>query len=79
MQRIIHDGYSEAQLARVHAPIGLDLGSRQPSEIALAILAEVKAGRHGGSGQPRSRADKASVPEVHPLRMATARDAQQER
>jgi xanthine dehydrogenase accessory factor len=49
------DGYSNAQLARVHAPIGLDLGGRQPPEIALAILAEVEAVRHGGSGQPRTQ------------------------
>jgi xanthine dehydrogenase accessory factor len=48
------DGYGEEQLARVHAPIGLDLGGREPAEIALAILAEVEAVRHSGSGQPRS-------------------------
>ena len=47
------DGYSDEQLARVHAPIGLDLGGREPAEIALAILAEVEAVRHSGSGKPR--------------------------
>lgn len=34
-------GYSEAQLARVHAPIGLDLGAETPAEIAISILAEI--------------------------------------
>jgi xanthine dehydrogenase accessory factor len=55
LDNLRHDGYSDAQLARVRAPIGLDLGGRQPAEIALSILAEVEAVRHGGNGQPRSR------------------------
>lgn len=49
------DGVSEADLARVRAPIGLDLGGREPAEIALAILAEIELARQGGSGLPRSR------------------------
>jgi xanthine dehydrogenase accessory factor len=48
------DGFTDEQLARVRAPISLDLGGREPAEIALAILAEIEAVRHGGSGQPRS-------------------------
>ncbi len=48
------DGVAEDQLARVRAPIGLDLGGRSPAEIALAILAEIVQVRYGGSGQPRS-------------------------
>ncbi|GAB3944654.1 XdhC family protein [Spirosoma harenae] len=35
--------YSESALNRVHAPIGLDLGAETPDEIALSIIAEVKA------------------------------------
>jgi xanthine dehydrogenase accessory factor len=34
-------GIDPALLARIHAPIGLDLGGRQPEEIALAIMAEI--------------------------------------
>ncbi|MFN8544474.1 MAG: XdhC/CoxI family protein [Candidatus Binatia bacterium] len=49
-------GVSEAELARVRAPIGLDLGGRVPEEIALAILAEVVAARHGREGGPLSTA-----------------------
>jgi xanthine dehydrogenase accessory factor len=41
------EGFSEAELARIHGPIGLDLGGREPAEIALAILAEIVAVRHG--------------------------------
>jgi xanthine dehydrogenase accessory factor len=58
-------GYSDAQLAQVHAPIGLDLGGRQPSEIALAILAEVEAVRHGGTGQPRMAGRSRSLIQGH--------------
>lgn len=34
-------GVSEEQIARIHAPIGLDLGARSPAEIALSIIAEI--------------------------------------
>ncbi len=34
-------GFDETQLARIHAPIGLDIGADNPEEIALAIMAEV--------------------------------------
>jgi xanthine dehydrogenase accessory factor len=40
-QRLSADGLSESQLSRLHAPIGLDIGSQTPAEIALAIMAEV--------------------------------------
>jgi len=40
-------GFSDADIARLHGPIGLDLGGREPGEIALAILAEISAVRHG--------------------------------
>lgn len=44
------EGFTEEELARVHGPIGLDLGSRGAEETALGILAEVTAVRFGGSG-----------------------------
>ncbi len=40
-------GLSETQLARLHAPVGLAIGSRTPAEIAVSILAELTAVRHG--------------------------------
>jgi xanthine dehydrogenase accessory factor len=43
-------GFGEADLARIHGPVGLDLGGREPAEIALAILAEIVTVRHGRSG-----------------------------
>jgi xanthine dehydrogenase accessory factor len=48
------EGVGDAQLKRVHVPIGLDLGARTAPEIALAVLAEIQAVRAGGTGQPLS-------------------------
>jgi xanthine dehydrogenase accessory factor len=45
-----HEGFTEEQLARVHGPIGLDLGGRGAEETALGILAEITAVRYGGTG-----------------------------
>ncbi|HEC34620.1 MAG TPA: XdhC/CoxI family protein [Chloroflexi bacterium] len=40
-------GFTEEEMARIHGPVGLDLGGREPGEIGLAILAEIVATRHG--------------------------------
>jgi xanthine dehydrogenase accessory factor len=45
-------GLDEDKLARLSAPIGLDLGGREPAEIGLAIVAELVAVRHGAGGGP---------------------------
>ena len=42
--------FGESALNRVHAPIGLDLGAETPDEIALSIMAEIKAFFAKGSG-----------------------------
>jgi xanthine dehydrogenase accessory factor len=44
------EGFNEEQIARVHGPIGLDLGSRGAEETALGILAELTAVRFAGTG-----------------------------
>jgi xanthine dehydrogenase accessory factor len=41
VKKLIGEGFSEADLLRVHAPIGLRIGARSPQEIAVAILAEI--------------------------------------
>lgn len=42
-------GLTDAELARIHAPIGLNIGSRTPAEIALAVLADIVRVRSGVS------------------------------
>jgi xanthine dehydrogenase accessory factor len=49
-ERLLADGLSEAELARMSAPVGLDLGAVSAEETALSILAEVVATRHGRLG-----------------------------
>jgi xanthine dehydrogenase accessory factor len=48
------EGFTEEELARLHGPIGLELGGRQPAETALAILAQMTAVRYGGAAAQRA-------------------------
>src|SRR5438552_2388545 len=50
--RLVAAGVSPSEIARVHAPIGLDLGAQTAEETALAILAQMVAVRHGKQGGP---------------------------
>lgn len=49
-ERVLRDGYDPELLARVHAPIGLDIGAVTPAEIAVAIMAEIIKVTRGGTG-----------------------------
>lgn len=42
---------SDAEIERIHSPIGLELEAESPKEIALSIMAEITMLRHGGTGQ----------------------------
>lgn len=49
------EGMNETALARIRAPIGLNLGARTPEEVAVSVAAEIIAMRYGRSEkQPRS-------------------------
>ena len=41
VERLTATGFSETEIARIHAPVGLSIGSVSPAEIAISILAQV--------------------------------------
>jgi xanthine dehydrogenase accessory factor len=49
-ERLLAEGMTDDELARLSAPVGLDLGAVSAEETALSILAEVVATRHGRDG-----------------------------
>ncbi len=51
LERLRAEGVPEEQLARLHAPIGLKVGAATPEEIAVSIIAEIVAARHGLTGK----------------------------
>jgi xanthine dehydrogenase accessory factor len=52
LDRLREAGLTEAELARLRSPIGLDLGARTPEETAVSVAAELIQLRWGGSGRP---------------------------
>jgi xanthine dehydrogenase accessory factor len=52
LARLREAGMTQAELARLRSPIGLDLGARTPEETAIAIAAELIQLRWGGTGHP---------------------------
>jgi xanthine dehydrogenase accessory factor len=59
LQRLREAGLTDAELARLSSPIGLDLGARTPEETAVSIAAEIIALRWGGGGSRLSTMDNA--------------------
>ncbi len=57
MNRLREVGLTDAELARLASPIGLDLGARTPEETAVSIAAEIIARRWGGGGRPLTESD----------------------
>ncbi len=54
-RRLAGEGLSEEELARLHGPVGLDLGARTPEETALCIAAEILSFRTGRPATSLSR------------------------
>lgn len=46
-------GFPEARLRQLHAPIGLDIGGKAPWEVALSVIGEIVALRHARTSEPR--------------------------
>ncbi len=57
-ERLLAAGISEEQLSRLHAPIGLKLGGRQPGEIAVAIVGELISIRHAAANGSKVKGSK---------------------
>jgi xanthine dehydrogenase accessory factor len=64
-ERLREAGADDADLARVMAPIGLDIGARTPAETAVSICAEIIAARAGGGSGSSLRASGGPI--HHPL------------
>ena len=56
-RRLRQAGVSDADLARLHAPCGLDIGSRTAEETAVSVLAEIIAARAQRAGAPLRQTD----------------------
>jgi xanthine dehydrogenase accessory factor len=55
LRRLREAGVTDAELARLSSPVGLDLGARTPEETAVSIAAEIIALRWGGGGERLAR------------------------
>ena len=49
LERLADQGFTEKSLARIQAPVGLDLGGNSPGEIALSVMAAITAARYNKS------------------------------
>jgi xanthine dehydrogenase accessory factor len=47
IERLQAEGFGDAEIARIHAPVGLPIGGISPGEIAVSIMAEIIAARRG--------------------------------
>jgi xanthine dehydrogenase accessory factor len=71
LERLVEAGMTEAELARLSSPIGLDLGARTPEETAVSIAAEIIAVKWGGQG---ARLADVDGPIHHPTTRPSAQD-----
>jgi xanthine dehydrogenase accessory factor len=45
--RLKESGFTDADINKIASPVGLDIGAKSPAEIAISILAEIVAAKHG--------------------------------
>ena len=57
LERMHAEGFGDVDLARIHAPIGLDIGALSPAEIAVSILGEIVAARRRKLRRSEGRID----------------------
>lgn len=49
VQRLERAGLGEAEIGRIHAPVGLNIGAKSPAEIAVSVMAQVTAALRGAA------------------------------
>ena len=49
VERLTMAGFTETEVARIHAPVGLDIGAVSPAEIAVSVLAQITETLHRGT------------------------------
>jgi xanthine/CO dehydrogenase XdhC/CoxF family maturation factor len=59
--------FTDAELERLHSPVGLDLGAETPEEVALSIIAEIRAVLAGRDGRPLRERNQPIHDETPPL------------
>jgi xanthine dehydrogenase accessory factor len=65
LQHLTDEGLDADAVARVHTPIGLDIGAETPEEIAVSIMAEIIMARRGGTADPMKEAGKRGPSKTH--------------
>ena len=60
-QRLLDDGLTEAQVNRLHGPIGLEIGAGTPEEIAMSIMAEIVSARNDAKEVPNPHHEKIRI------------------
>ena len=43
VDRLRAEGFTDAEISRIHAPVGLDIGAKSPAEIAVSVMAQITA------------------------------------
>jgi len=62
LERLRAQGFDAAALARIHGPVGLDIGAKSPAEIAVAILAQIIQVRRASTVQAPAEAGTGAAP-----------------
>jgi xanthine dehydrogenase accessory factor len=72
LQHLVEDGAPPEAVARVHTPIGLDIGAETPEEIAVSIMAEIIRERRAQRGSPPPAGSARSMKEAREARHGVA-------